>query len=164
MHKISQEDLEKIEKLVKEEFPEDPALQQVHIARKIIAKEAELAGLTYIQYIKSVSGKSKQKEMKKMLSIEGIYDNGQLILNESLEIKRPVKVIVTFLENIEYSTLKKSDRDIEERKNKFKELIKKVSELSKGGNSVEDIRMDRSRYNVIISKGANFYVQFKTLV
>ncbi|OQA20378.1 MAG: hypothetical protein BWY64_00212 [bacterium ADurb.Bin363] len=99
-----------------------------------------------------------------MLSIEGIYDNGQLILNESLEIKRPVKVIVTFLENIEYSTLKKSDRDIEERKNKFKELIKKVSELSKGGNSVEDIRMDRSRYNVIISKGANFYVQFKTLV
>ena len=81
-----------------------------------------------------------------MLSIEGIYDNGQLILNESPEIKRPVKVIVTFLENIEHNDLKKSETDIKERKNKFSELIKKVSELSKGGNSVEDIRLERSRY------------------
>ena len=47
--------------------------------------------------------------MKKMLSIEGIYDNGQLILNESLEIKRPVKVIVTFLEEIEIAGKKKID-------------------------------------------------------
>lgn len=81
-----------------------------------------------------------------MLSIEGIYENGQLILNEAPETKRPVKVIVTFLEDIENSSLKKSDPHMEERKSKFKELIKKVSELSKGGNSVEDIRMERSRY------------------
>ncbi|MEQ8173000.1 MAG: hypothetical protein ABRQ38_29215 [Candidatus Eremiobacterota bacterium] len=79
-----------------------------------------------------------------MLSIEGIYDNGHLILNEAMEIKRPVKVIVTFLENIE--DLKKSDGDIKEQKKKFSELIKKVSALSKGGNSVEDIRIERSRY------------------
>ncbi len=37
MAKIDKE----IKKMVEEEFPEDSALQQVHIARKIIAKEAE---------------------------------------------------------------------------------------------------------------------------
>jgi hypothetical protein len=39
--------------VVEEEFPEDPALQQIHIARKIIAKEADLKGLTFFEYIKS---------------------------------------------------------------------------------------------------------------
>jgi hypothetical protein len=42
--------------VVEEEFPNDPALQNVHIARKIIAKEAELEGLSFLEYIKS-SGK-----------------------------------------------------------------------------------------------------------
>ena len=37
------------------EFPEDFALQQIHIARKILAKEAELKGLKYIDYIKSIT-------------------------------------------------------------------------------------------------------------
>jgi len=37
------------------EFPEDFALQQIHIARKILAKEAELKGLNYIDYIKSIT-------------------------------------------------------------------------------------------------------------
>jgi len=40
--------------MVEEEFPNDPALQQVHIARKIIAKEAELKGLGFLEYIKSL--------------------------------------------------------------------------------------------------------------
>jgi len=34
-------------------FPHDPALQQVHMARKILAKEAENEGLSYLEYIKS---------------------------------------------------------------------------------------------------------------
>jgi hypothetical protein len=51
--KITEEELKKIKKMVKEEFPDDPALQQVHIARKIIAKKAEHAGLNYLEYIKS---------------------------------------------------------------------------------------------------------------
>jgi hypothetical protein len=38
---------------VKEEFSYDPALQQVHIARKVIAKEAEYEGLRYLEYVKS---------------------------------------------------------------------------------------------------------------
>jgi len=37
---------------VEEEFPDDPALQQVHIARKIVAREAESEGLSFLQYIK----------------------------------------------------------------------------------------------------------------
>ena len=53
MIKITQEELEEIKKMIEEEFPDDPALQQVHIARKIIAKEAEHEGLSYLEYIKS---------------------------------------------------------------------------------------------------------------
>jgi len=34
---------------VKEEFPDDPALQQVHIVRKNIAKEAESEGLSFLE-------------------------------------------------------------------------------------------------------------------
>jgi len=52
MSKIKEEDIEEIKKAVEEEFPDDPALQQVHIARKIIAREAESEGLSFLQYIK----------------------------------------------------------------------------------------------------------------
>jgi len=37
------------------EFPNDFALQQIHIARKVIAKEAELKGLKYLDYIKELT-------------------------------------------------------------------------------------------------------------
>jgi len=52
MGKIKEKDIEEIKKEVKEEFPDDPALQQVHIARKIIAKEAESEGLSFLEYIR----------------------------------------------------------------------------------------------------------------
>ena len=52
MSKIKEEDIENIRKAVEKEFPEDPALQQVHIARKIIAKEAQLEGLSFFEYVK----------------------------------------------------------------------------------------------------------------
>jgi len=55
MIKITQKELEEVKKMVEEEFPDDPALQQVHIARKIIAKEAEHEGLSYLEYIKSIN-------------------------------------------------------------------------------------------------------------
>jgi len=54
MGEIKENDIKKIKKMVEEEFPNDPALQQVHIARKIIAKEAELKGLGFLEYIKSL--------------------------------------------------------------------------------------------------------------
>ena len=46
--------------MVEEEFPEDPALQQIHIARKIIAKETELKGLTFLEYTKTIKKQAKE--------------------------------------------------------------------------------------------------------
>jgi hypothetical protein len=46
--------------IVEEEFPEDPALQQIHVARKIIAKEAELKGLTFFECIKTIKKQVKE--------------------------------------------------------------------------------------------------------
>ena len=51
-NKITEKELGKIKKTVKEEFPDDPALQHVHIARKIIASEAKLAGKGYFEFLK----------------------------------------------------------------------------------------------------------------
>ncbi len=42
MGKITEKEMEKVRKMIEAEFPDDPALQQVHIARKIIAREARL--------------------------------------------------------------------------------------------------------------------------
>ncbi len=50
-------EMERIRKSVEREFPNDPALQQVHIARKIIAMEAK-KGLTFAEYVRT-SGKRK---------------------------------------------------------------------------------------------------------
>ncbi len=55
MSKIRERNIEKIKRMVEKEFPNDPALQQVHIARKIISLEAEKQGLSFIEYIKSLS-------------------------------------------------------------------------------------------------------------
>jgi len=35
------------------EFPDDPALQSVHIARKLLARGAELEGVSYLEHIRS---------------------------------------------------------------------------------------------------------------
>ena len=55
MNKITEKNIEEIRKTIIDEFPDDPALQQVHIARKIIAKEANSKGLNFIEYIKLLS-------------------------------------------------------------------------------------------------------------
>jgi hypothetical protein len=60
MIKITKEDVEKIKQIVEKDFPNDPALQQVHISRKIIAKEAELNGMTFLEYVKSERMKQKR--------------------------------------------------------------------------------------------------------
>ena len=54
MVEVNENEIKKIKKMVEEEFPNDPALQQVHIAQKIIAREAELKGLSFFEYIKSL--------------------------------------------------------------------------------------------------------------
>ena len=53
MGKITEKYMKEVRKMIEAEFPDDPALQQVHIARKVIAREAELEGLSFLEYIKS---------------------------------------------------------------------------------------------------------------
>lgn len=48
---MNKKELDRIKKEVALEFPEDDALQQVHIARKIIAEKAKALGLTYFEYV-----------------------------------------------------------------------------------------------------------------
>ncbi len=55
MVNISPEQMEAIKQEVEKEFPFDEALQQVHIARKILAKEAEQKGLSFFKYIQSLN-------------------------------------------------------------------------------------------------------------
>ena len=52
VYMLDKQEIEKIKKNVEQEFPNDIALQQIHIARKIIAREAEMKGLKYLDYIK----------------------------------------------------------------------------------------------------------------
>ena len=54
MTKSSMTELRKIRKTVASEFPNDPALQQVHIAQRLIARQAALEGMTIPQYIRSL--------------------------------------------------------------------------------------------------------------
>jgi hypothetical protein len=64
MGKISGKEIVGIIKKVEEEFPDDPALQQVHIARKIIAREAELEGLSFLEYIKLLGKRVKDVQQR----------------------------------------------------------------------------------------------------
>lgn len=48
---IGKTELKKIRAAVEKEFPNDPALQQVHIARKILSRKAEKEGLSFGEYI-----------------------------------------------------------------------------------------------------------------
>jgi len=54
MTKPSKMELRKIRKTVASEFPNDPALQQVHVAQRLIARQAALEGMTIPQYIRSL--------------------------------------------------------------------------------------------------------------
>ena len=62
---LSNEEMESIKKAIEKEFPDDPALQQVHIARKIISKKAEQSGMGFFDYIRSLKRSSKK-------SVEGL--------------------------------------------------------------------------------------------
>ena len=64
LKKITKEDIEKIRQFMEKEFPHDPALQQVHISRKIIAREAELEGMSFLEYVRS-QRKKQEKSLQK---------------------------------------------------------------------------------------------------
>jgi hypothetical protein len=62
---VSKADIARITKAVKKEFPGDWALQQVHMARKIIYREAALAGMDVWEYHRYLSKRRKWIEDKK---------------------------------------------------------------------------------------------------
>ena len=49
---MKKERVEEIKRDVEREFPNDFALQQVHIARKLLAEEAKEKGVNFWEYIK----------------------------------------------------------------------------------------------------------------
>lgn len=49
---MKKERAEEIKRDVEREFPNDFALQQVHIARKLLAEEAKEKGINFWEYIK----------------------------------------------------------------------------------------------------------------
>lgn len=59
---INTKEMNKIKRAVEKEFPHDMALQQIHMARKIIAHEAKQKGLTYFEYLKNYEKDRKLKE------------------------------------------------------------------------------------------------------
>ena len=62
MGKLNKRDIERVVKEIGAEFPNDPALQNVHISRKILAKEAELEGLNLVDYIISLQITNKARK------------------------------------------------------------------------------------------------------
>ena len=52
MDEIEEIDVQKVKAMIEKEFPNDPALQQIHIARKIISEKAKLTGLSFPEYVK----------------------------------------------------------------------------------------------------------------
>ena len=50
---MEKERIERIKKDVEREFPEDFALQQVHVARKLLSEEAKEKGMSLWKYIKT---------------------------------------------------------------------------------------------------------------
>jgi hypothetical protein len=63
--KVSKTDIASITRAMKKEFPGDWALQQVHIARKILDKEAVLAGMDIWEYELYMSRRKKWVEPKR---------------------------------------------------------------------------------------------------
>jgi len=54
MNETAAKDLEEIQRMAAAEFPNDPAMQQVHVARKLIAQEAKRRGMTLLEYVASL--------------------------------------------------------------------------------------------------------------
>ena len=58
MERLTKEEIEEIRRAVMEEFPNDPALQQVHIARRILVLEAQKQGKSVADLSRSAAGRT----------------------------------------------------------------------------------------------------------
>lgn len=62
MSKQDQMEIQRIIDSISKEFPDDEALQQIHISRKLLMKEAEEKGMSYIQYLREQTKKLRESE------------------------------------------------------------------------------------------------------
>jgi hypothetical protein len=67
------------------------------------------------------------------------------MIEEIKQIERELYLKRSRLSAYRLAKQKEDDTESEELKKKFDELIKKMGELSTGGNSVEDIKKERGR-------------------
>lgn len=58
---LTSTEVEEISQAVEKEFPYDPALQAIYVARGIMRKEAEQVGIDYPTYIRELAKKIKNK-------------------------------------------------------------------------------------------------------
>jgi hypothetical protein len=58
MERVSEEEIEEIRREVMDEFPDDPALQQVHMARRILALEAKKQGKSVAELSRTAAGRT----------------------------------------------------------------------------------------------------------
>ena len=61
---IKKKKLEKIIKEVKWEFPDDILLQEIHIARRVLAEEAKEKGMDVVDYIKYLRNAEEKDEVQ----------------------------------------------------------------------------------------------------
>lgn len=59
MVRMTKRELKAMQRSVEREFPDDPALQQVHLSREILGLEAKKAEMGYLEYIRSLKVRSK---------------------------------------------------------------------------------------------------------
>lgn len=62
--KLSENEIEQIPDIVQAEFPGGPALQQVHLARTLIGKEAEKSGKSYLDYVRQQAAVERRRKKR----------------------------------------------------------------------------------------------------
>jgi hypothetical protein len=56
---MKNERIEEVKRDIEKEFPNDFALQQIHVARKLLAEEAKEKGISFWKYIKMQAKETK---------------------------------------------------------------------------------------------------------
>jgi hypothetical protein len=65
---LSAQEISSLRLMIEQEFPFDAALQEVHLARKVMARQAEILGLSYFEYLKQLA-QQKQSNLYQSIVI-----------------------------------------------------------------------------------------------
>ena len=61
---LSAQEITSLRLMIEQEFPFDAALQEVHLARKVMARQAEMLGLSYFEYLKQLAQQKRNNLTK----------------------------------------------------------------------------------------------------